>query len=88
MTTQTKTTWQKVKLGEIANFQYGYTASAQDENTGTKLLRITDIVPDLIDWDTVPYCAIDEKKLKKFKLKKKRYFNCENWCHGWLCQID
>ena len=70
MNTQTKTTWRKVKLGEIADFQYGYTASAQDANTGTKLLRITDIVPDLIDWSAVPYCDVDQKKLEQFKIKK------------------
>lgn len=68
--TAQRTNWREVKLGEIADFQYGYTASAQDVDTGTKLLRITDIVPDLIDWDAVPYCAIDEKKLEQFKIKK------------------
>ena len=59
-----------MKLGEIADFQYGYTASAKDANTGTKLLRITDIVPDLIDWNAVPYCDVDQKKLEQFKIKK------------------
>ena len=69
MTTTSKI-WQKVRLDDIANFQYGYTASAKDENTGTKLLRITDIVPDLIDWDTVPYCDIDDKDFKQYEIKK------------------
>jgi len=68
--TTTQQKWHKVKLEDIADFQYGYTASAQDKNTGTKLLRITDIVPDLIDWDTVPYCEIDEKDLKQYEINK------------------
>ena len=70
MTTQTSKKWNKVKLGNIVNFQYGYTASAQNTNTGTKFLRITDIVPDLINWESVPYCKIDSDKLHQFKINK------------------
>src|SRR3989344_3918492 len=70
MTTITSKNWQKVRLDEIANFQYGYTASAKEEDTGTKLLRITDIVPNLIDWDTVPYCEIEDKDFKQYEIKK------------------
>ncbi len=62
--------WQKTKLGDIANFQYGYTASADEKNTGTKFLRITDIVPDLIDWDTVPFCDIKEEKANQYKIHR------------------
>ena len=70
MTTQTLKNWHKVRLDEIANFEYGYTASAKENDTGTKLLRITDIVPDLIDWNTVPFCEIDEKGVRQFEIKK------------------
>lgn len=49
---------------------YGYTASAKTENTGIKLLRITDIVPYTIDWDSVPYCQIPNDKLHKYKLEE------------------
>ena len=60
--------WETVKLSEIAKSQYGYTASAQDEPIGPKFLRITDIVPNTIDWDAVPYCHADEKIIEKYKL--------------------
>ena len=70
MTTQTLKNWNKVRLDEIADFQYGYTASSKEDDTGTKLLRITDIVPDLIDWETVPFCDIDEKNAKQYGIKK------------------
>lgn len=62
--------WHKVRLEEIADFQYGYTASSKEADTGTKLLRITDIVPDLIDWESVPFCDIDEKEVKQYEIKK------------------
>ncbi len=70
MNTQTLQKWNKVRLDEIADFQYGYTASSKEDDTGTKLLRITDIVPDLIDWETVPFCDIDEKDAKQYGIKK------------------
>lgn len=56
-------------LAEIAEFvQYGYTASASEHPVGPRFLRITDIVPFQIDWDSVPYCEIDEKARGKFSL--------------------
>jgi type I restriction enzyme S subunit len=56
-------------LAEIAEFvQYGYTASASEHPVGPRFLRITDIVPSQIDWDSVPYCEIDEKARSKFSL--------------------
>jgi len=57
-------------LAEIAEFvQYGYTASASEHPVGPRFLRITDIVPSQIDWDSVPYCEIDEKSKNKFSLE-------------------
>src|SRR5438445_12494737 len=38
------------------SIDYGYTASAVDEPIGPKFLRITDIVPDTIDWASVSNC--------------------------------
>lgn len=49
--------------------QYGYTASAKEEEIGPQFLRITDIVPENLQWKSVPYCEIDEKKLDKYSLK-------------------
>lgn len=47
---------------------YGYTASASLEKVGPKFLRITDIVPQFIDWETVPYCEIGEKEKNTHKV--------------------
>ncbi len=56
-------------LAEIAEFvQYGYTASASEHPVGPRFFPITDIVPSQIDWDSVPYCEIDEKAKSKFLL--------------------
>ena len=61
--------WKKVRLGDLAeSVSYGYTDSATSENVGPHFLRITDIVPDQIDWGTVPYCKVDEKSFAKYKL--------------------
>ena len=49
--------------------EYGYTASSSTEPIGPRFLRITDIVPDRLDWDGVPFCAIDQKKLAKHRLR-------------------
>ena len=61
--------WKSVRLSEICtNIQYGYTASAQTENIGPKFLRITDVVGDLISWQTVPYCPISQTDFEKYRL--------------------
>ena len=48
--------------------RYGYTASATNEEVGPRFLRITDIVPDSIDWQSVPFCRIDENDRDRFAL--------------------
>lgn len=48
--------------------RYGYTASACDEPCGPRFLRITDIVPDSLDWESVPYCQIDEAIKERYAL--------------------
>ena len=50
--------WGKRYLADVVSTQYGYTASAFDENIGPKLLRGTDINKrSFIDWASVPYCS-------------------------------
>ena len=49
--------------------EYGYTASSSAEPIGPRFLRITDIVPDRLDWHGVPFCAIDPNKLIKHRLR-------------------
>ena len=63
--------WDYVILREICELvNYGYTASAKPEPIGPKFLRITDIVPDRVNWSSVPHCEIDETKLSKYRLEK------------------
>jgi type I restriction enzyme S subunit len=62
--------WGVVKLGEIGTFQYGITASAKEEDTGVKFLRITDIRDNgTINWSEVPFCEISISELSKYMLK-------------------
>ncbi len=48
--------------------RYGYTASASPEPCGPHFLRITDIVPDSLNWDSVPFCKIEDKDKERFSL--------------------
>jgi type I restriction enzyme S subunit len=60
----------KVLLRDICEaVEYGYTASSSTAPIGPRFLRITDIVPDRLDWDGVPFCAIDQKKIAKHRLR-------------------
>lgn len=62
--------WIWTKIGSISQkIHYGYTASATDNNTGTKFLRITDIQDNKVNWNTVPFCEIKEDKLNSCKLE-------------------
>ena len=57
-------------LADIAeSVSYGYTASATQAPVGPHFLRITDIVPQQIDWASVPYCKIEEKDRERFSIK-------------------
>lgn len=63
--------WKEYRLGDVSEkIQYGYTESAVKEDIGPKFLRITDIVNEIIKWEEVPHCPINEKDLAKYKLKK------------------
>jgi len=62
--------WKEISLKEICRTQYGYTASATDTDKGVKFVRITDIVPAFIDWNSVPFCEISEKDFLKYKLNE------------------
>jgi len=61
--------WKETSLRDVSEeITYGYTASATMNPTGTKFLRITDIVNEPFDWDTVPFCEISDKDKQKYKL--------------------
>lgn len=61
--------WGWAFLGNLSSdIHYGYTASAQPENLGTRLLRITDIQNDKVNWSTVPGCDIEDSKADSYFL--------------------
>lgn len=60
--------WELKKLGEVAKIIYGYTEKASFEEVGPKFLRITDIQDDGVNWDTVPFCKINDADFDKYKL--------------------
>ena len=50
--------WEWVRLSTLSSaIHYGYTASAAPAGN-SKLLRITDIQNDKVNWGTVPFCTI------------------------------
>ena len=62
--------WEETTLDDICiDISYGYTASAKMEPSGPRFLRITDIVPDRINWEMVPYCDADCQIIEKYKLE-------------------
>ena len=63
--------WMWCKLENISsNIHYGYTASAQEVGD-VKLLRITDIHENNVNWDSVPYCVISDDKLAIYILRNR-----------------
>ena len=63
--------WEVKRLEELSSaIQYGYTAKATTKRLGPKLLRITDIQNDAVDWDDVPFCEISAKEMEKYRLGK------------------
>ena len=52
-----------------ASIDYGYTASAREEPSGPRFLRITDIVAGPPQWDLVPFCEAAERTVERFKLE-------------------
>jgi restriction endonuclease S subunit len=63
--------WEVVRLGDnIEKPQYGISISATDENTGTRLLRITDIQDEKVDWTLVPFCRCTKDEVEKYQLKE------------------
>jgi type I restriction enzyme S subunit len=63
--------WIWTTVGEISEkIHYGYTASAVSETVGPRLLRITDIQCDNVDWNKVPYCKIGALEKQKYLLSE------------------
>ncbi len=56
----------RTTLGSIcSDISYGVTTSAADNSSGPRLLRITDIGVNGVDWNTVPGCFISESEQEK-----------------------
>ena len=61
--------WEWVRLDQISNMvHYGYTASANHNLKDVRLLRITDIQKNKVNWDSVPGCEINGNILDNYKL--------------------
>jgi len=59
--------WEEHKIIEICEKpQYGFTAPSTPEAVGPKMLRITDIQNNNVNWDKVPYCVCND--VSKYKL--------------------
>lgn len=63
--------WCWVNVGVLSKLiHYGYTASSTNEPVGPKMLRITDIQNNSVNWDAVPYCKIEPEEKQKYLLKE------------------
>jgi len=63
--------WEWVRLSSLSSaIHYGFTASAAPAGNA-KLLRITDIQDDKVDWKSVPFCTTKEKDLISYQLKNR-----------------
>lgn len=63
--------WRLVNLEDVCERpQYGYTASAVEQPTGPRFLRITDITDEGVAWSSVPFCTIEPSEESKYSLKE------------------
>lgn len=63
--------WEWQRLGDLATkLHYGYTASAAPGRSGVRLLRITDIQGNSVDWETVPGCDTEANEVPQYLLNE------------------
>ena len=61
--------WIRLTLADACGaIDYGLTAAASNEPSGPRFLRITDIVSEQIDWNSVPYVDAADGTTEKYKL--------------------
>lgn len=61
--------WERVYLQDVSiNIHYGFNASANLDKKEVRLLRITDIQNNKVNWDTVPGCEYEKKDIKTYSL--------------------
>jgi type I restriction enzyme S subunit len=62
--------WEWIRLGDVSSrVQYGFTASADYSIDMPKMLRITDIQDNRVDWDNVPGVNAEGKDLTSYFLE-------------------
>ena len=61
--------WSRENLGALGRIMYGYTASSTSKPIGPKLLRITDIQDEQVEWTSVPHCLITDEDFSKYELR-------------------
>ena len=62
--------WAWVRWGNLSfSIQYGYNAPAK-ESGRIKMVRISDIHNNEVDWEHVPFCDINETDIKTYLLKE------------------
>ena len=64
--------WAKSKM-ILRNIQYGYNGAGL-QNGIYKLLRITDIQNNIVNWDNVPFCNITSKMATEYQIYKNDIF--------------
>jgi type I restriction enzyme S subunit len=63
--------WEWTRLSSITRrIHYGYTASAKSELKDVRLLRITDIQNNFVDWSSVPGCEIAKDEVAQYQLER------------------
>jgi type I restriction enzyme S subunit len=63
--------WLWARLANISRrIHYGYTASANQSIKGVRLLRITDIQNNSVDWASVPGCEVSAREIEQYKLEQ------------------
>lgn len=63
--------WAWCRLKDVSlNIRYGFNASARPEKKDVRLLRITDIQNNRVDWDGVPGCVYSERDIKSYLLSE------------------
>lgn len=64
--------WELVSLENVSTkIHYGFTASANHDLKDVRLLRITDIQDNKVDWESVPSCDTEGKDVTQYLLANK-----------------
>lgn len=66
--------WRWIRTRTILrNLQYGFNGSGLTKGK-IKMLRITDIQNNSVNWDTLPYCSINENAILDYQISKNDIF--------------